>query len=41
MRGDIQSIEQQYSEIADLAKQNNTLTEAITGKEGQRNDAFQ
>jgi len=38
---DIQSIEQKYSEIADLAKQNTTLTEAITGKEGQRNDAFQ
>ncbi len=38
---DIQSIEQKYSEIADLEKQNNILTEAITGKEGQRNDAFQ
>src|SRR5712691_1035719 len=38
---DIQSIEQKYSEIADLEKQNNILTAAITGKEGQRNDAFQ
>src|SRR5215510_5359481 len=38
---DIQSIEQKYSEIADLEKQNTTLTEAITGKEGQRNEAFQ
>jgi Domain of unknown function (DUF4407) len=38
---DIKSIEQNYSEIADLEKQNHTLTEAITGKEGQRNDAFQ
>ena len=38
---DIKSIDQQYSEIADLEKQNNLLTEAITGKEGQRNDAFQ
>ena len=38
---DIKSIEQKYSEIADLEKQNHTLTEAITGKEGQRNDAFQ
>lgn len=38
---DIKSIDQKYSEISDLEKQNNTLTEAITGKEGQRNDAFQ
>jgi len=38
---DIQSIEQKYSEIADLEKQNNILAEAITGKESQRNDAFQ
>ena len=38
---DIQSIEQKYSEIADLAKQNTILAEAITGKESQRNDAFQ
>ena len=38
---DIKSINQKYSEIADLEKQNNILTEAITGKEGQRNDAFQ
>ena len=38
---DIKSIEQKYSEIAGLEKQNHTLTEAITGKEGQRNDAFQ
>jgi hypothetical protein len=37
----IQSLEQRYSEIADLEKQNHTLTEAITGKEGQRNEAFQ
>src|SRR6266446_2667445 len=41
LNDDIQSIDQQYSEIAGLEKQNNTLTEAITGKEGQRNDAFQ
>ena len=38
---DIKSIDQKYSEISDLEKQNNTFTEAITGKEGQRNDAFQ
>src|SRR5215831_17820379 len=38
---DIQRIEQKYSEIADLETQNTTLTAAITGKEGQRNDAFQ
>ena len=38
---DRQSLEQKYSEIADLEKQNTTLTEAITGKEGQRNEAFQ
>jgi len=38
---DIKSIDQQYSEIVDLATQNTTLTAAITGKEGQRNDAFQ
>jgi hypothetical protein len=38
---DRQSLEQKYSEIADLEKQNHTLTEAITGKEGQRNEAFQ
>lgn len=38
---DIKSLDQKYSEIADLEKQNNLLTEAITGKEGQRNDAFQ
>jgi hypothetical protein len=38
---DIQRIDQKYSEIADLEKQNSILTEAITGKEGQRNDAFQ
>src|SRR5712692_7328260 len=38
---DIKSIDQKYSEIADLEKQNNTLTETITGNEGQRNDAFQ
>ena len=37
----IQSLEQRYSEIADLEQQNHTLTEAITGKEGQRNEAFQ
>jgi hypothetical protein len=37
---DIQRIEQNYSEIADLETQNHTLTAAITGKEGQRNDAF-
>jgi hypothetical protein len=38
---DIQSIDQKYSEIADLEKQNTTFTAAITGKEGQRNEAFQ
>jgi hypothetical protein len=38
---DIKSIDQKYSEIADIEKQNNILTEAITGKEGQRNEAFQ
>ena len=38
---DIKNIEQKYSEIADLEKQNSILTEAITGKEGQRNEAFQ
>jgi hypothetical protein len=38
---DIKSIDQKYSEIADLEKQNNTLTENITEKEGQRNEAFQ
>ena len=38
---DRQSLEQKYSEIADLEKQNNTFTAAITGKEGQRNEAFQ
>src|SRR4029450_8571191 len=38
---DRQSLEQKYSETADLEKQNHTLTEAITGKEGQRNEAFQ
>jgi len=38
---DIKSIEQNYSEIADLEKQNHTLTAVITEKEGQRNDAFQ
>jgi len=37
---DIQRIEQKYSEIADLEKQNTTLTAVITGKESQRNDAF-
>jgi hypothetical protein len=41
LNDDIQRIDQQYSEIADLEKQNSILTEAITGKEGQRNDAFQ
>src|SRR5205807_7198386 len=41
LNDDRQSIEQKYSEIADLEQQNTTLTEAITGKEGQRNDAFQ
>ena len=41
LNDDIQSIDQKYSEIADLEKQNSILTEAITGKEGQRNDAFQ
>ena len=38
---DIKSIDQQYNEISDLAKQNTTLTEAITAKEAQRNAAFQ
>ncbi len=38
---DSQRIEQKYSEIADLEQQSHTLTAAITGKEGQRNDAFQ
>src|SRR5262249_44159064 len=38
---DIQRIEQKYSEIADLDKQNTMLAAAITGKESQRNDAFQ
>jgi hypothetical protein len=38
---DIQSLDQKYSEIAALDKQNTILTAAITGKEGQRNDAFQ
>jgi len=41
LNDDIQRIEQKYSEIADLEKQNSIFTEAITGKEGQRNDAFQ
>jgi hypothetical protein len=38
---DIQRIEQNYGEIADLEKQNQALTASITEKEGQRNDAFQ
>jgi len=32
---DIQRIEQNYSEIADLEKQNHTLTEAIRGRKAR------